>query len=337
MKPRLWIGLGALVWALLAGCGNGSTENGTKGGDDVALTAAIVFDSGGRGDKSFNDSAWRGMQKAQDELGVHPLTYDSDSERDYESNLTAAADEGVDLVIAVGINMVSALEAVAKEYPDTSFAIVDGNIDLPNVRSLVFAEEEGSYLVGYLAGLKTKTGKLGFVGGMNIPLIEKFEAGYTAGARNARPDVQVSAKHTGSWDNIDTAKESANILYSGGADIIFHAAGRAGLGVIRAAKERDMMAIGVDSNQDYIEPGYVLTSMIKRVDEAVFQTISDVKDGAFSAGLKSYNLASNGVGISELEFTKQLFTDEELADLDEVKRQIVDGEISVPTKLSELD
>jgi basic membrane protein A len=327
------MGLGALVWVLLAGCGNGSATKTTENGGEATVTTAIVFDSGGRGDKSFNDSAWRGMQKAESDLGAQALPYDSDSERDYEANLTAAADEGVDLVIAVGINMVAALEAVAKEYPDTKFAIVDGNVDLPNVRSLVFAEEEGSYLVGYLAGLKTKTGKLGFVGGMNIPLIEKFQAGFTAGATLAHPGVEVTAKHTGSWDNIDTAKQSANILYSGGADIIFHAAGRAGLGVIRAAKEREMLAIGVDSNQDYIEPGYVLTSMIKRVDEAVFQTISDVNDGAFSAGLKSYDLSSNGVGVSELEFTKQLFTDEELAGLEDVKQKIIDGEISVPTTL----
>lgn len=334
---KLWLGIGLAAAAVLAlvGCGPSSSAGEGPGGQK-ALKVAIVYDKGGLGDKSFNDSAARGMARAKTELGVETMEIESKDVKDYESNLREVADKGCDLVIAVGINMQKAVETVAVEFPDTKFAIVDAAVELPNVRSLLFKEEEGSFLVGYLAGLMTKTGKIGFIGGMDIPLIKKFEYGYLAGAKLANPSVEMVAPlYTGDWDNIDTAKSSAGIIYSKGADIIYHAAGRAGLGVIRAAKEKGKFAIGVDSDQDDVEPGSVLTSMIKRVDVAVFQTISDLKDGRFTAGSEIYDLKSDGVGYSPLTYTKDIIGADNVAKVEVVKKQIIDGLLLVPASEDE--
>ena len=296
-----------------------------------APDVGIVYDSGGLEDRSFNDSAHRGMQRAEKELGITYVKIESKQEKDYESNLRELADLGAGLVIAVGINMQTALEAVAKEFPDTKFAIIDANVELDNVRALLFKEEEGSFLVGYLAGLMTKTGKIGFVGGMEIDLIRKFYYGYLAGATMANPNVEMlPTKYTGDWNNIDKAKVAANFLFSEGADIVYHAAGRAGLGVIRAADENDKWAIGVDSDQDGEAEGNVLTSMIKRVDEAVFQSIKDLQDGEFTSGPVVYDLSVNGVGISELKFTRDIIGEEKLQMLDDVKQKIIQGSVKVP-------
>lgn len=332
---------GLVLLGLVYGC------SGTNSGDAVPAKGgetaegkkpkiAIVFDEGGRGDKSFNDSAWRGMERAEKELGVELLSVESKSSKDYETNLKGMADKGVDLVISVGINQESALSAIAPDYPDTKFAIVDGHVDGPNVRQLLFKEEEGSFLVGYLAGLMTKTGKIGFVGGQELDLIKKFQYGFLAGIKTANPSaIVLPAKYTGDWNDIDKAKTAANVLFDGGADIVYHAAGRAGLGVIRAAKERNLFAIGVDSDQDGEAEGNVLTSMVKRVDEAVFATIKDVLDGKYDAGSKIYDLAANGVGISDLNFTKDKIGAENLKKLEEVKAKIISGDIQVPATEAE--
>jgi len=338
-RLSLWsIALSSLALIAVA-CGKeeGTTPNGGGGGSEKKLVVGIVFDSGGRGDKSFNDSAWAGVERAGKEFGIDIKPLESKSEKDYESNLSAMADEGCDLVFAIGINMKSSLEKVAPNYPDTKFAIVDAPVEGENVRSLLFREEEGSFLAGYLAGLMTKSNKIGFVGGMQIPLIAKFAAGYAAGAKTANPSVEVlPEKYTGSWDNLDVGKVSAIALFNSGADIVYHAAGRAGLGVIGAAKEQNKYAIGVDSDQDDIEPGRVLTSMIKRVDEAVYSTIADMKNGAFSKGEKVYDLKSNGVGLSEMKHTKDAVGEANLAKVAEVAEKIKSGEIRVPTSPDEL-
>lgn len=324
MQRIFLLGLAALA---LIGCGAGGSDEPSSD----ALKVGIVYDSGGLGDKSFNDSAARGIEKSKSDLGVDVVQIESQNEKDYESNLRELADAGTDLVIAVGINMQTALEVVAKEFPDSKFAIIDANVDLPNVSSLLFKEEEGSFLVGYLAGLMTETNKIGFVGGMDIDLIKKFEYGYLAGATLANPDVELMpAKYTGDWNNIDIAKVAARSLYQGGADIIYSAAGRAGLGVIRAAAETENFAIGVDSDQDGEEPGFVLTSMIKRVDVSVFQTIQAVVDGEFAPGPVVYDLAENGVGVSDLTYTRELIGEENLAKLEEVREQIIAGTVLVP-------
>jgi basic membrane protein A len=247
------------------------------------------------------------------------------------------ADAGCDIVFAIGITQQKALETVAPKYPNVKFGIVDANVAAPNVRSLLFTEHEGSFLAGYLAALTTKTKKVGFVGGMEIPLIKKFQAGYEAGVKTADPSVEVlPAKYTGNWDSQDKGKVSANILYSSGADIVYHAAGRAGLGVIAAAKEQGKFAIGVDSDQDEVEKGFVLTSMIKRVDEAVYQTIKDAVENKFSAGNKIYDLKVGGVGLSEMKFTKEKIGKEKLDKVKEVTTKIVKGDIKVPSNAEEL-
>ena len=331
--------------APLAGCtpeakpGDTATTGGTAKPDSAKkLKVGIVFDKGGLGDKSFNDSAWAGIQKAEAEFGIEVSKVESKEEKDYETNLAAMADKGLDLVIAVGLNQGKALQKVAADYPDTKFAIVDGDVKADNVRMLTFNEEEGSFLVGYLAGLMSKTGKLGFVGGMELDLIKKFQYGYMAGAKTANKSIEVlPAKYIGNWDNIDQAKAAANVLFNGGADVVYHAAGRAGLGVIRAAQERKAFAIGVDSDQDGEAEGFVLTSMIKRVDQAVFSTIKDLEDNKFTPGEIKYKLSDKGVGVTEMRFTKDKVGEANLAKLKEIEGKIVHGEIAVPNDLSSYD
>ncbi|MCU0317326.1 MAG: BMP family ABC transporter substrate-binding protein [Fimbriimonadaceae bacterium] len=336
MKLIGWLGLAALTLVPLTGCQSGTSsptaETGSTATTGKKIRVGVVFDRGGLNDKSFNDSANAGLLRAQKELGIEAFPVESKNEADYEANITNLADKGVDLVIAVGINMETALSKVAPNYPNVKFAIVDGTVPGENVRALKFKEEEGSFLVGYLAGLMTKTNKVGFVGGQKIPLIAKFEYGFLAGVKSANPAAELlPVKYTGSWDNVDSAKVAAGVLFGDGADIIYHAAGRAGLGVIRAAEEQKKFAIGVDSDQDDIAPGRVLTSMIKRVDEAVFQTIKDVTEGKFSSGEKVYDLASDGVGVSEMRHTKDLVGAANLQKLEEVRAKIKSGEIKVPS------
>lgn len=349
---RGWV-FGLLAASLLVGCGpsdstrseesTGKTVTTESGGSEAGkkIKVGVVFDSGGLGDKSFNDSAWAGVQKAQKDFGIEEKHVESKSVKDIETNLSTLADQGCDIVFAIGINQKDSLEKVAAQYPDTKFAIVDAvpnpDLGLKNVRALLFKEEEGSFLAGYLAGLVTKTGKLGFVGGQEIPLIKKFYAGYAAGAKTARPDVVIlPAKYTGDWNNVDLAKAAANLLFDQGADIVYHAAGRAGLGVLDAAKEKGKFGIGVDGNQDGVAPGNVLTSMIKHVDEAVYSTIKDVKEGKFSTGEVVYDLKVRGVGLTDMEFTKDKVGEENLKKVEDIKAKIVAGELKVPSTLEEL-
>ncbi|MCC7434132.1 MAG: BMP family ABC transporter substrate-binding protein [Methanoregulaceae archaeon] len=334
----------AFAFALI-GCGDSGSkatgDNGTSGTagtpTEKMLKIGLVFDSGGRGDKSFNDSAYRGLERAIKELGIDAKTVDSARESDYATNLETLAESGCDLIFAIGINMQKAMSEVAPKHLNVKFAIVDAPVDSPNVRSLVFKEEEGSFLAGYVAGLMTKTGKIGFVGGQEIDLIKKFQAGYEAGARTANPAIVVlPAKYTGDWNNVDLGKQNAKTLYGQGADVVYHAAGKCGLGVINAAQEEGKYAIGVDSDQDYLAEGRVLTSMIKRVDESVFQTINDLKEGRWDTGVKVYDLKSNGVGLSEMQFTKDAIGEANLAKIKEVQDKIIAGEIKVPATMDEL-
>ena len=235
---------------VLAGCGE-TAKVDEQTALKTDLKVGLVFDTGGRGDKSFNDSAYAGLDKASKEMGFKPDTIDSKDAKDYEANLSAMADRNCKIVFAVGISMKNEVEAIAPKYPNIKFAIIDASVMAPNVRSLLFKEEEGSFLVGYLAGLTTKTNKIGFVGGMKIPLIKKFEAGFFAGAKTANFNVQtLDSKYTGSWSDTTLGKVSADVLFGDGADIVFHASGLCGMGVISSAKEHNKFAIGVDSDQD---------------------------------------------------------------------------------------
>jgi basic membrane protein A and related proteins len=346
------IALTVLAALSVVGCGCGGNQQSTElntpgqpGGIGRTptqkvgkhITVGIVFDSGGRGDKSFNDSAFAGTELAKKDVDIEVKPVDSHKEKDYELNLTTLAESKCDLIFAVGISQGKAVEAVAPKFPDVKFAIVDANVDKPNVRSLVFAEHEGSFLAGYVAGATTKSGKVGFVGGMEIPLIKKFYAGYAAGAKTANPKVELlPAKYTASWDDIDKGKAAADVLYNEGADIVYHAAGRCGLGVFNSAKEHSKYAIGVDSDQDGVKRGSVLTSMIKHVDQAVYQTIKDVATDKFTPGLKVYDLKSNGVGLSEMKFTKSIVGKDTLAKVAKLSDQIKKGTLVVPSSEEQL-
>lgn len=344
LKTALPIGIAALI----VGCTGTSTPpekkpetsgtTTTDGGHDHSkhLRVGIVFDSGGRGDKSFNDSAWAGIEKAKADFHIEETSIQSPSPAVYEGNLTKLADQKMDIVFAVGLGQGSALQKVAAKFPNAIFAIVDGDVKAPNVRMLKFKEEQGSFLAGYLAGCMTKTNKIGFVGGMEIPLIKKFQYGYAAGAKMANRDVELlPVKYTNDWNNADLGKASAAVLYAGGADIVYHAAGRAGLGVFTAAKESGKFAIGVDSNQDDIQKGLILTSMVKRVDQAVYQTIKDVMEGKFAAGEKVYDVASGGIGLTDFEFTKEKIGAENLKLVKDVEEMIAKGELVVPSNEKE--
>ncbi|HLK17028.1 MAG TPA: BMP family ABC transporter substrate-binding protein [Fimbriimonadaceae bacterium] len=334
----LLLAVAALVGCSQTNSGTASSTGSGASGSGKGMTVGVVFDSGGVGDKSFNDSAKAGLDRAEKELGITPKTVASQSEKDYATNIEAMASAGSGLVVAVGFAQDKALKALAPKYPNTKFAIVDGTVDAPNVRCLKFNEEQGSFLAGYLAALVTKAKKLGFVGGMEIPLIKKFYAGYVAGAKTADPAIEVlPPKYTGSWDDQLKGKAEALELFGTGADIVYHAAGRAGLGVIKAAQEQDKYAIGVDSDQDAMAPGHVLTSVIKHVDESVFSTISDVKSDKFTPGTKVYDLASGGVSLSPMTYTKDKIGPDNLKKVDAVATDIKSGKIKVPTDLAELD
>jgi basic membrane protein A len=299
--------------------------------EDAPARVAVVLSVGGLGDRSFNDGAYRGLTDAMRDLGVAGVHGEpADFAEDYEY-LRIYAEDGFDLVVAVGFLMRDAVERVADEFPHCRFAIVDTVVDRPNVASLVFREEEGSFLVGALAGLKTETGVVGFVGGMDIPLIHRFLDGYRAGARAVRPDVEILHAFCGTdaaaFRDPVRGKEKALAQYARGADVIFQAAGFSGNGVIAAAAQEDRFAIGVDSNQNDMAPGHVLTSMLKRVDVAVYRTIEDVLNDRFRAGVHRFGLAEDGVGYAVDEHNRSLLTPEMIDRVEDLRRRLVSGEI----------
>lgn len=350
------VGLLAIVG--LAGCpgpktetpDGGTTPKPAEGAGPAAATgkrfrAALVLDVGGVDDKSFNAAAWAGLQKAQKDLNLGPddIKYvETKSAADYTSNLRTFATQGYDVVIAVGFAMEDALKQVAAESPDVKFAIVDGNAPAgaTNCVALKFKEEQGSFLAGYVAAAVSKTKKIGFVGGMQIPLIEKFEAGYKAGAKAAGldPNTQVLAAYTGDWNDVSKGKSQANQLFGNGADIVFQAAGKAGLGVIQAAKEKGkgFYAIGVDRDQDDEAPGSVLTSMVKHIDTAVYDTVKKTKEGHFTAGEQLYDLKQGGIGLSAMKYTQQDVPPAVQENVKKLSAMIADGKINPPAKLSDL-
>lgn len=298
------------------------------------MKIAVVFATGGLGDKSFNDSCYEGIKKAKEDLGIEFDYVEPTAIAEYEGFHRQYAKSGeYALIIGIGFDQADAITVVADEYPDQKFAIVDMVVDKPNVASLVFRENEGSFLVGAAAGLKTETDMIGFVGGMDIPLIRKFLAGYKFGAEYVNPDVEVTWKYVGDWVDPAKGKELALAQYDAGADIIFAAAGRSGLGAIQAAFERDKLVIGVDADQcDTIEGIPVTTflcSMVKRVDVAVYETIKQVVDGTFAGGVQSFGAKENGVGACK-------HVPDDIKDIiEDYREKIASGEIKVPTGIDE--
>jgi len=291
--------------------------------------AAMVTDVGGLGDQSFNDAAYRGLKQAEEELGIKITVIESNTMTDYVPNLSSLAEQGYDMVWAVGFLMTDALEEVSQMYPDTKFGLIDSVVEQPNVVSVTFAEHEGSFLAGIAAAMKSETGTVGFIGGMETTLIKKFEAGFRAGVKAVEPDMKILIGYTGVFDDPGAGKELALTQFNQGADVIYHASGACGIGVIKAAEEKDLYAIGVDSPQNHLAPDNVLTSMIKRIDVAVFEEVNALYNDNFSTGVRTYNLKSDGVGLYMPQAEKML-SQETLDKVDMYKNQIINGEISVP-------
>ena len=315
--------------------------------DRNAVNVGIVFDVGGRGDKSFNDAAYIGGERAEKELGVHVRFIEPGDGSDREAGLRILAAEHMNLVIGIGFIFTDDLIELAKEYPQTDFAGVDfsvatdsaGNAIMPppNLAALKFREEQGSFLVGALAALVGHSKKIGFIGGMNSPLIQKFQAGYTAGVHYVCPSCEVIAQYAGvtpdAFRNPGKGKELALSQYQSGVNVIFHASGSTGLGVFEAARQTNKLAIGVDADQYSEAPGHVLTSMVKGVDAAVFDAIKRVKDGTFKGGIFSFGLAENGVRYVYDEHNKALIPDSVQARLQQIKADIIAGKITVPSTI----
>ncbi len=298
-----------------------------------AAKIGLIFAEGGLGDQSFNDAAYRGLKQAEKELGVDVIYVEPADIAEMEEHQRAYAELGLDLVIVIGFIHQSALTEVSADYPDVKFAIVDDVVDNPNVTSLLFEEHEGSFLVGIVAGMMTETNTVGFVGGMEVPQIRKFQVGFEEGVKWANPDAQVLVNYAGAFDDPGRGRELAISQYERGADIIYHAAGGTGSGVIDAAASNDFYAIGVDSDQDYMVPGKVLTSMIKRVDLAVYEVIKAAVEGTLEGGTWVFGVADGGVGTSEFLYTKDIIPQEVFDAIEEAKQKIISGEIVVTNPL----
>ncbi|THF88257.1 BMP family ABC transporter substrate-binding protein [Deinococcus sp. KSM4-11] len=346
-----------------------------------SLRVGMAYDAGGKFDKSFNQSAYEGSLRAVKSLGIQVKDFEPSDPSQVIQGIRSFANEGFDLTIGVGFANNASISQVAKENPDLYFGLVDDVSPEKNVASLTFSEEQGSYLVGYLAAMNSSTGVVGFVGGMDIPLIHKFEAGYTAGVKAANPSAKVIAQYVGTtpdaWNNPGKAKEIAGSMRSKGADIIFAAAGASGNGVIDYVKQtqcvkaanlpsgvkfmsdnfakvpksagyksacagntRPLFFIGVDSNQNYLGDfdknpatlNHGLTSMLKRVDNAVYSLISDVKNNKFKGGQKVFGLKEGGVGYAVDQYNKALISSAQVLKVEAAKAKIISGAIKVPTK-----
>jgi basic membrane protein A len=348
--PKWWALLFAVA-LIAAACGGGdpaeqAEEDGDGGAAQSDIGVGVAFDIGGLGDQSFNDAAYRGLQDAIDDglisedntETVEPNA--SGSNRD--DNVVNLADQGFELVVPVGFAFSPGIDEIAPEYPDTSFAVIDGFAqDAPNVANLTFKEHEGSFLVGAAAAMKSETGTIGFLGGQQgTGLIEKFQAGYEAGAREINPDIEILVEYIGDSTaafNDPTRGEALSAkMYDGGADVIYHAAGASGAGLFAAAVEANQYAIGVDSDQSLTaspeQRKLILTSMLKRVDTAVYDAIQQVTEENFQSGTQVFGLAEQGVdyAVNQYNDNEDLLSQEIQDRLDELKQQIIDGEIKVP-------
>jgi|TARA_B110000977_G_scaffold92022_1_gene122014 basic membrane protein A len=298
----------------------------------VAVTStavpAIVFDMGGKFDKSFNESAYRGMEKWKKESGKDYLEFEISNESQREQAIRRMAEKGASPIIGIGFGQASSIEKVAKEFPNLKFAIIDMVVDAPNVQSVVFKEQEGSYLVGVMAAKASQTGKVGFVGGMDIPLIRKFECGYRQGVMSVNASNEVFANMTGTtgaaWNDPARGGELAKSQFSKGADVVFAAAGGTGMGVYQAAKDSGKLAIGVDSNQNHVQPGTMLTSMLKRVDVAVYNVAM-----AHTVGVSVLGLKEGGVDYAMDDNNAELVTADMKAAVEAAKAGIISGDIKV--------
>jgi basic membrane protein A and related proteins len=298
---------------------------------------AIIYDLGGKNDKSFNEAAFNGAEKWKAETGGTYKELEMQNEAQREQALRQLAESGANPIVMTGFAFGDSLNAVAADYPDTKFAIIDMVVDQPNVKSVVFTEDQGSYLVGLMAGMASKTGTVGFVGGMDIPLIRRFGCGYAQGVMAANPAAKVVLNMTGTdpsaWNNPVKGAEIAKSQQAQGADVIYAAAGGTGVGVLQAAADMGILSIGVDSNQNYMHPGQVLTSMMKRVDNAVYEAFKEGAD--LKAGINVMDLAAGGVDYAMDDNNAKLVTPEMAAAVEAAKAGIIDGSIKVHDYMSD--
>lgn len=358
MKIRLSSSLTLIVVTLLvaAGCGGGSGsedgsgdggggDQGSGGGGGGEVQPAMVTDAAGLGDQSFNDSANRGIERAADEFGVETEVLESEAPTDYSTNVQQLAQNSFNPIYAIGFAQADALEQIAPQFPDTNFAIVDSTVDQPNVASLVFQDAQGAYLVGVVAGEMTQVQTeftnsddkvVGFLGGQESPLISSFEAGFTAGVESACADCEVQVQYAGStveaFNDPARGKEIALQMNNQGADIIYHAAGATGAGLFEAAGEEGFFAIGTDSDQADLYPDApILTSAVKSVDNALFQTIQQARDGEFPGGeVVEFGLENNGYRIASYGRFEDQVPQEVKDAVDEARQGIIDGDVTVP-------
>ncbi|MFS4458558.1 BMP family lipoprotein [Bdellovibrio sp. HCB2-146] len=298
------------------------------------LKVGLVLDKGGKDDKSFNSAAYAGATKAEKELKIELKFVEATDVNAVENLHRSFARKNFDLIIGVGFAQTEAVRKVSAQFPKTKFAIVDGEVNAPNVRSLLFEEHEGSFLVGALAAMASPNKSVGFIGGMDIPLIRRFAMGYAAGAKYIDPKIKVTENYVGvtgeAWNNPAKAKELALAQFGSGTDVIFVAAGASGSGVFDAAEEKKKYAIGVDSNQNWMKPGVILTSMMKAVDVAVFDTIKETQEGKFAAGIVRFGLQNKGVDYTLDQHNQKLITAEMKKKVEEIKKNIIAGKIKVP-------
>ncbi len=320
-----------LIVGLVAGVVFMAPMSGTASGQE--FKAAVIYDLGGKFDRSFNEAAYNGAEMFREKTGIAYRDFEPTNEAQFEQALRRFARRGHDLVVAVGISYAVPLRNVAREFPDQRFVVIDARVDAPNVQSILFKEHEGSYLVGILAAMYSKNDTIGFIGGMDIPLIRRFALGYREGAQSVTPTIKILQNMVGTtgaaWNDPIKGGELARSQFSRGADVIFSAAGPTGIGVIQAARDAERLSIGVDSNQNHIQPGYVLTSMLKRVDLAVFRALMAARDGSWKPGIEVLGLAEGGVDYALDEHNAALISKEMLAAVEAAKAAIISGEIVV--------
>lgn len=324
---------GMMAIASVTGCSGSAAKeeakNQASGKDDVFKVTFITTDSG-LGDRSFNDTTWSGVQKAGEELGVEVSIIEPKSVADFGTSIVSAVNSGADMVLGFAASWTDAFDEYCEKFPDVYFGGLNCNAEADNLQVAKTADHEGSFLAGALAALQSETGVIGAVGGQDADNINRFFVGYEEGAKYVNPDIQVLKSYVGSYNDPAKGKEYALQLKNEGADVIFHAAAGSGEGVFEAAKENeDLYAIGCDADQDYIVEGKVLTSMVKNCDVIAYNMIKEAKEGTFEAGAKNYGLANNGVGLTEMKYTKDLIGQDTLNQLEEIKEKIVAGEIKV--------
>lgn len=315
------------------------TRDPAAGSGGYRARVGIVYDIGGKDDRSFNSAANLGMQRARNDLPILLRDVEPGDPTSIEPALRAFAQYGYDLITGVGFVQGPIIKQIAADYPQLHFVVIDSAADLPNVASLLFKEHEGSFLVGMIAAATSRSGVIGFVGGMDIPLIHKFATGYEEGARYVNPGIRILRNYVGitdaAWNNPGKGRELANSQYDQGADVIFQAAGNSGLGVFDAAESYGRFAIGVDSNQNRIKPGFILTSMLKRIENAVYSIARDEVEGRFRGGIHVYGLENDGVDYALDEYNRALIPPELIARVEQAKRDIIAGRIRVTDAMAE--